>query len=491
VLSLTIFFPLAAGLVALALPAGRPGLVRRFALGASLVEFILAVVLLAGFDRNDSALQWRTTLDWIPSLGARYDVAVDGISLPLVVLTATLMVVVMVFVLPKHDRPRGHAFLFLLMETGLIGLFSSRDLLLFYVFFEVGLVPMYFIIGIWGHEHRRYAAIKFFLYTRAASLAMLLAFLALYLNTAPRTFSLDAMAQNPPLAGRAAALALLGLVIGFGVKLPLVPLHNWLPDAHVEAPTEGSVMLAGVQLKMGAYGLVAVMLRVLPESVREYDWLLLVVALITLVYGALAALAQSDLKRLVAYTSINHMGYVLLAVAVWGLATDADSRQLALNGAVIQMVSHGLLTAGLFFLVGMLQDRTHTREMDRFQGLLAQMPVYSWLLGLFAFGSLGLPGLSGFVAEFQVLGATVFNNVAAAAIALLGLIIITGLFIRMLVSVALGEPRSDLAPLTDLGARELISVIPLAALSLLIGVLPGLLVALVETATGPLAAMGL
>ncbi|HZJ02537.1 MAG TPA: NADH-quinone oxidoreductase subunit M [Thermoleophilia bacterium] len=490
-LSLTVFFPLAAALLVLTLPAHRPRLVRRFALGASVVELAFALVLLIGFDRGAQALQWHTSLDWIPSLGARYDVAVDGLSLPLMLLTAVLSTVVMIYVLTQHDRPRGHAFLFLLMETGLMGLFSSRDLLLFYVFFEVALVPMYFIVGVWGHERRRYAAMKFFLYTRAASLAMLLSFLALYLHTDPRTFSLDAMALDPPLAGRTAALALLGLVIGFGVKLPLVPLHNWLPDAHVEAPTEGSVMLAGVQLKMGAYGLVAVMLRVLPSAVREYAWLLLIIAIVTLIYGVLAALAQSDLKRLVAYTSVNHMGYVLLGVAIWGLATEPATRQLALNGAVVQMVSHGLLTGGLFFLVGMLQERAQTREMERFKGLFAEMPVFAWLLALFAFGSLGLPGLSGFIAEFQVLGATVAYSVPAAALALLGLIIMTGLFIRLLVSVALGDPHDDLGSLPDVNRREISSVAPLAALSLLIGVLPGLLVALVDTATGTLAGIGL
>ena len=489
-LSVVIFFPAAAGLLILALPAARPALVRWVALGASLIELVLAAVLFFGYDRAAGGLQWRTAVDWIPSLGARYDVGVDGISLPLVILTAVLITVSMVYVVPEHVRTRGHAFLFLLMETGLIGLFASRDLLLFYVFFEVGLVPMYFIIGSWGHERRRYAAIKFFLYTRTASLAMLLSFLGLYLSTEPRSFSLDGMAADPPLAGVAAGLALLGLVIGFGVKLPIVPLHNWLPDAHVEAPTEGSVMLAGVQLKMGAYGMVAVMIRVLPEAVRAYAWPLLAVALVTLVYGALAALAQKDLKRLVAYTSVNHMGYVILAVAVWGLSHDPGVRQLALNGAVVQMVSHGLLTAGLFFLVGMLQARAGTREMGAFSGLMASVPVYSLILGVFAFGSLGLPGLSGFIAEFQVLGGALAVSVWAAAAALLGLIVITGVLVLVLVKVLMGEAPAGGALRGDITLREVVAVAPLAILSLVIGIVPALLVGIIDATTGVLASLG-
>ncbi len=418
----------------------------------------------------------------------------------MIVLSALLLTLVMVYVLPERERVKEHAFLFLLMGTGLIGLFSSQDLLLFYLFFEIALVPMYFIVGIWGGEGRRYAALKFFLYTRAGSLAMLLSFLALYLGTpglgssssgaAAHSFSIAAVQAAQPYAGTAAAFwVMLGLLIGFGVKLPTVPLHNWLPDAHVKAPTEGSVMLAGAQLKMGAFGLLHILLPLMPGTVQRYGWLLTALGIVSLIYGALAALAQRDLKRLVAYTSINHMGYVMLAAGVWGLSADAAVRQLALNGAALQMVSHGLLTGGMFFLVGVLQHRTGTRDLDKFGGLL-NLRRYGGLLGLFAFGSLGLPGLSGFVAEFQVIAATVSVSVWLALAAVVGLLISTGLYLRVLSNVLMGERPSDLRSIKDLNAHELWATVPLAALSLLLGILPATLLRVVEGTAAVLASLG-
>ncbi len=484
-LTIEIFVPLLTGLIVLALPRSRPAAIRWTALGGAFLTLLIAIVLWVGFDPGGVALQWRMTAPWIPTIGASYDVAVNGISLPLIALTSLLATLVMVYVLPERKRVKEHAFLFLLMEMGLFGIFSSQDLLLFYLFFEIALVPMYFIIGIWGHEHRLYAAIKFFLYTRVGSLAMLLAFLGLYLAMEPHTFSLPAIIAAQPLADQplTAGLVLLGLLVGFGVKLPMVPLHNWLPDAHVEAPTEGSVMLAGVQLKMGAYGLVALMLPLLPHTARKYGWVLLLIALVSIIYGALAALAQSDLKRMVAYTSVNHMGYVMLGVAVAALTTKADIRQLALNGATLQMISHGLLTGGLFFMVGILQSATGTRQMARFGGLLGRIPVFSGLFGLLAFGSLGLPGLSGFVAEFQVFGATLSLSPWAAILAVLGVIITTGLFLRVLINVILGEPPSDMPAVTDLDWRQLTALVPLAVASLVIGIVPGTILPVIDAAT--------
>ena len=320
---------------------------------------------------------------------------------------------------------------------------------------------------------------------------MLLSFLALYLATEPRTFSLAEIIAAQPFAGSGTGFwVLLGLLLGFGVKLPTVPLHNWLPDAHVEAPTEGSVMLAGIQLKMGAYGLLRIMIPTLPDAVQRYAWLLLALALVSLVYGALAALAQRDLKRLVAYTSVNHMGYVLLGVAVWGLVRDPAVRELALNGAVVQMISHGLLTGGMFFLVGILQHQTSTRELSHFGGLLGTLPRFSLLLGVFAFGSLGLPGLSGFVAEFQVLAATLSVNVWLAVIVLLGLIVSTGVYLVVLSRVLMGSTPAALPPIADLGFRELAAVVPLAVLALALGLLPGPFLRVIEGASQVLARIG-
>jgi NADH-quinone oxidoreductase subunit M len=317
---------------------------------------------------------------------------------------------------------------------------------------------------------------------------MLLGFLGLYLAMQPHTFSLPGIIQAHPLAHAptTAAFVFFALLLGFGVKLPTVPLHNWLPDAHVEAPTEGSVILAGLQLKMGGYGLVAVLLPALPQTARHFGWCLVSLALVSMVYGALAALAQTDMKRLVAYTSINHMGYVTLAVAIAAMSTRADVRSLALNGAVVQMVSHGLLTGGLFLMVGMLQHRTGTRELDRFGGLLGQLPAYSGLFAALAFGSFGLPGLSGFIAEFQVIGASLTISIWVAAAVALGLLIMTGVYLR-LAGVLMGHPPQNMPPLAPFGVRELGLAAVLTAVSLLIGILPVTLVAVVSGATRLLA----
>ena len=486
-LTATIFLPLMTGLVVLALPRDRPGLARRVALGGAVLTLAAALTLWAGFEPGGGDLQWRTTLPWIPSVGAAYDVAVGGLSLSLILLTAVLLTAVMVYALPGHDRAHAHAFLFLLLATGLIGLFAARDLLLFYLFFEVGLVPMYFIVGIWGGERRRYAALKFFLYTRAGSLAMLLGFLALYLAMEPHTFSLPAIARAKPLDGPslAGSLAFLALLAGFGVKLPVVPLHNWLPDAHVEAPTEGSVVLAGLQLKMGGYGMLAVLLPVLPETTSRFGWLLVALALASLLYGALAALAQTDMKRLVAYTSVNHMGFVTLGVAVMAMAGGEGARHLAFNGAAAQMVSHGLLTGGMFLMVGMLQHRAGTRELDRFGGLIGAMPAFSGLLGLLAFGSLGLPGLSGFIAEFQAIGAALQLSAWVAGIAVLAVVVTTAVYLRLVTGLLMGRAPPDAPPLAPLTASEAWSACGLAALSLVVGILPAVLLALLD---GPTAA---
>ncbi|TAL79449.1 MAG: NADH-quinone oxidoreductase subunit M [Beijerinckiaceae bacterium] len=488
-LTVAIFLPLLTGLGVLALPRSRPDLVRWTALAGSTLTLIAAIILWIGFDPSGGNLQWRMTAAWIPAIGASYDVAIGGLSLALILLTAVLLTVVMLYVFGEHDRAHAHAFLFLLLGTGLIGLFAAQDLLLFYLFFEVGLVPMYFIIGIWGGEQRRYAALKFFLYTRAGSLAMLLGFLALYLAMEPHTFSLPEIITAKPLAHAplASALVFFALLIGFGVKLPIVPLHNWLPDAHVEAPTEGSVVLAGLQLKMGGYGLVAILLSALPQTVARFGWLLVIIALVSLVYGALAALAQSDMKRLVAYTSINHMAYVLLGVAVAAMTGNLAARQLALNGAAVQMVSHGLLTGGMFLMVGMLQHRAGTREIDRFGGLIGQMPAFSGLFGLLAFGSLGLPGLSGFIAEFQVIGAALQLSVWVAAVTVLGLIIATAVYLRLMAGVLMGSAPPDAAALPALSPREAWSAGALAGLSILIGILPAVLIAAIDGTTRILA----
>jgi NADH-quinone oxidoreductase subunit M len=312
---------------------------------------------------------------------------------------------------------------------------------------------------------------------------MLLGFLGLYLAMEPHSFSLPAIIAAKPLAQSplASSLVFFALLIGFGVKLPIVPLHNWLPDAHVEAPTEGSVVLAGLQLKMGGYGLIAVLLPKMPDTVAKFGWLLVALALFSLLYGALAALAQSDMKRLVAYTSVNHMAYVTLAMAVAAMTGNAAARQLALDGAGVQMVSHGLLTGGMFFMIGILQHWSGTREIDRFGGLMGRAPVFAGLFGLLAFGSLGLPGLSGFIAEFQVIGAALQLAIWVAAITVLGLILATAVYLRLM-GILMGSAPPDTGKLLPLAPQEAWPATALAALSVLIGIFPAPLIAILDGA---------
>ncbi len=412
---------------------------------------------------------------WIPSLGAAYRVGVDGISLPLIVLTAVLFFVSFVYSANIGERARSYVILMLLLETASIGVFAALDMVLFYLFWEVTLVGMYFIIAGWGYAERQRAALTFFLYTLLGSLPLLLAILALYLGSEPRTFDMRVMIDAPPLTGLAAMLTLVALLIAFAIKTPVVPFHTWLPAAHVEAPTAGSVVLAGVLLKLGTYGLVRFALQMTPDAFRAAAPLVIIVAVVSALYGALAALAQTDLKRMVAYTSVNHMGYVVLGVAAAAIATDAGTRALALDGAVLQMVAHGLVTGALFLLVGMVQDRTATREMGQLGGLLGVVPLLGWSFVLAAFASLGLPGLAHFPAEFQVFLGAFGVYPLAAAFAVLGIVITAGLYLRAIQATLLGEPDERQGAMSDLGLREAWAVLPLLLLTILFGVAPRLL----------------
>ena len=419
---------------------------------------------------------------WIPSLGAAYRVGVDGVSLPLVLMTTVLFFVSLVFSVKVSERARSYVALFLLLETACIGSFVALDTVLFYVFFEVTLVGMYFIIAGWGHEGRQRAALTFFIYTLLGSLPLLLAIIALYLGSEPNTFDVRELVANPPLTGIAATLALVAMLVTFFVKTPVFPVHTWLPAAHVEAPTAGSVILAGVMLKLGAYGLIRFALQMTPDAFRALAPYVAALAVFSALYGAFVALGQTDLKRLVAYTSVNHMGYVVLGVAVAAAATDPEARALALDGSVLQMVSHGVVTGALFLLVGMVQDRAHTREMGELGGLLRAAPVLGWTFVLAAFASLGLPGLAHFPAEFQIFLGT-FYVYPVAVIVVLGIVVTAGLYLRAIQVAFMGEPEEGWRGMKDLGARELLAAVPLLLLTVALGVVPFLVLEVVHRTT--------
>jgi NADH-quinone oxidoreductase subunit M len=480
-LSVTLFLPLlGAGLLAAwkDMPARGAHAVGLIASGLTLLGSML--VWARGTPANGFGQVEEVA--WIPSLGAAYRVGVDGISLPLFLLTAILFFVSLVFSLRVSERARSYVALFLLLETACLGTFVALDAVLFYVFFEVTLVGMYFVIAGWGYEGRQKAALTFFLYTLLGSLPLLLGILALYLSSEPKTFDMRAYIDSPPLAGIGAILVLVAMLVTFFVKTPVFPVHTWLPAAHVEAPTAGSVILAGVMLKLGTYGLVRFALQMTPDAFSTLAPYVAAIAVFSALYGALVALAQTDLKRLVAYTSVNHMGYVVLGVAVAAAATDADARTLALDGAVLQMVSHGVVTGTLFLLVGMLQDRAHTREMGEFGGLLRVVPVLGWAFVLAAFASLGLPGLAHFPAEFQIFLGT-FYVYPVAAVVVLGIAITAGLYLRAIQAAFLGEPGEAQRKMEDLDAREIVSAAPLLFLTVLIGVVPFVVLDVIHATT--------
>jgi NADH-quinone oxidoreductase subunit M len=481
--SVTLFLPLLGAALLVLMRGGEPRIAHAIGIAASgLTLFGALWMWTRGVPSGAGRFAQVEALAWIPSLGAAYRVGVDGISLPLVLLTAILFFVSLVFSAHVRERAGSYVALFLLLETACIGVFVALDMILFYVFFEVTLVAMYFVIAGWGYEDSQRAALTFFLYTLLGSLPLLLAILGLYLASEPNTFDMREIIASPPLSGLAATLALIAMLVTFFVKTPVFPLHTWLPAAHVEAPTAGSVVLAGVLLKLGTYGLVRFALQMTPDAFRDLAQIVAVFAVFSALYGAFVALGQTDLKRLVAYTSVNHMGYVVLAVAVAAAATDAGARTLALDGATLQMVSHGVVTGALFLLVGMLQERAHTREMGQFGGLLRIVPILGWFFVLAAFASLGLPSLAHFPAEFQIFLGTL-EVYPVAVIAVLGIAVTAGLYLRAIQVAFLGEPAGESLGSKDLGARELLAAVPLLALTILIGVAPFLVLDVIHATT--------
>jgi NADH-quinone oxidoreductase subunit M len=480
VLSLMLWLPVAGAIVLTFVPRDRVGTIRLATLATSLLTFGVSVGAGLAFDRTHAgAMQFVEIRNWIPSIGVTYHLGVDGLSLPLIILTTLLTLLCVVYSWRVEARPKEYMILFLLLEAGMVGVFMALDFVLFYVFWEVSLVPMYFIIGIWGGSRRVYAAVKFFLYTLIGSLAMLLAILIVYFHSTPRTFDILALVQQQPLARDLplAVLAFWGFFLGFAIKVPMFPFHTWLPDAHVEAPTAGSVLLAAVLLKLGTYGFIRIALPLLPEAFAHGAYVVAVLAVIGAVYGAVVAMAQTDLKKLVAYSSVNHMGYVMLAIAAAAAARGrpelAGAAVTALNGATVQMLAHGVITGALFFLVGVLYDyRAHTRGVNDFGGLGARLPVYTGITMLAMLASLGLPLLMGFVAEFLIFLGSFQIYPTLTVLAMAGVVVTVAYFLWAIQRLFFGPLNARWAALPDMDLREQWALVPLAALMIVFGVYP-------------------
>jgi NADH-quinone oxidoreductase subunit M len=492
VLSVIIFLPVVAALGLATIPGRAPRAVFSWTwIGVAGADLGLVGAAWAGYAPG-GGFGWTENLPWIPGAGVRYHVGVDGLSLPLLALTSVLFLAVAVYSLRETRRVKAYVCLFLFLQTVSLGLFAALDLILFIAFFDLSIVGMYFVIAGWGPgERARAASLKFFLYTFTGSLALLLGFIGLYLAARPHTFDMVTLVQANPLAGRAVdgGLVLLALAVGLAIKTPVVPFHTWLPSAHTEAPAAASAILAGVLLKMGTYGFVRIAMPMLPASWRHYALAFVVTGALSVVYGALVALGQGSFKRMIAYTSVNHMGYILLAVGAAGLlaGSTAQARALAVTGAVTQMVSHGLLTGALFLLSGVLLDRGRTYDMGAYSGLAARAPVFASVTAVAAFGSLGIPGLSGFIAEFQIFTGALPSATVATAISVTGILITAALFLVALQRIFLGPQRvpdapGAPAPWPDLHPAEAASVIGLLAASLVIGVAPRFLLDVIEPA---------
>ena len=514
-LLVTLFFPLLAGLFVLAFCRTERA-IKIWSIRFSLVPLIVSAALLFAYDRTLGGIQFEIEAPWIPVLNSNFHLGADGLSMPLIFLT-TLLSTLSIFYSARtiRTRVREYFIMFHLLELSMLGVFVALDYVLFYLFWEVSLVPMYLLIGIWGGQNRSYASIKFFIYTLVGSVAMLLAILLTYFATG--TFDIPGAAQAQAFAQLddstrmlLSSLAFWGFFLGFAFKVPSFPFHTWLPDAHTEAPTAGSVILAGVLLKLGAYGFLRIILPTYPEASQFWAPAVIAVGAIAIVYGAFVCVAQGDLKRLIAYSSVSHMGYVMLGIGAASLvltpegleqvaakfggvaAADVyDSAAMALNGAALQMFNHGIITGALFLLVGVIYERAHTRDLTRFGGLSAKTPYFYGIMMVTAFASLGLPGLAGFWAEFFTFRGAFAIVPVWAAFGTIG-IVMTAVYIlwRIIQNVFLGEYEPDKVERwttvdgaqadgpTDMAVFEKITLWPLVILMVVLGVYPTWLVSL-------------
>ena len=489
-ISAAVFLPLVGATVMLLIPRSEETLHKAVALITSLAVFAVGVALVANFDYDRTGkLQFLVDKSWITLINSRYIVGIDGISLPLVALTVFIVPLTIIYSwnhFPEPHNPKAFLILILILETGMVGTFVAQDLILFFVFFEVVLLPMYFMIGVWGGEARQYASIKFFLYTLFGSALMIVSFVAVYFLS--RRVPIDGELMHTfdmrrlPLAASGIAVStqvwlFAGMFMGFGIKVPIFPFHTWLPDAHTEAPTVGSVILAAVLLKLGAYGFIRIALPILPEAAVKWAPFIGALAVVGIIYGALACLAQTDMKRLIAFSSVAHMGFVML-----GISTLTS---FGINAAIFGMVAHGLITGMLFFLAGTVKDRFHTLEIKRLGGLLLQAPRMGWILGFACMASLGLPGLAGFWGEFPAIlaaydpapGLNVVLFRVYMVVAAIGTIFAAGYLLWLLQRVAFGTSRDEFKgePIADLHLTDYLAWVPMLVLILILGFYPNLI----------------
>jgi NADH-quinone oxidoreductase subunit M len=473
-LTLLVFMPLVGIPIILSLPPDRKNTIRWVSAIVTAIQLALAVYLYFLFDRDTAGFQLEERYNWIPVFNIEYYLGVDGISILMVLLTPLVCFLAVFGAWNINKGVKGFYILFLLLDTGMMGVFCALDFFLFYVFWEVTLLPMYFLIGIWGGPRREYAAIKFFLYTLAGSVLMLLVILLFYFTTTPHTFSIPELIKNSStFKGGLWLIAFIGLYIAFAIKVPAFPFHTWLPDAHTEAPTSISVILAAILLKMGVYGILRICLPILPEAAESFSLVMAVIGMINIVYGALCTMAQKDMKRMIAYSSISHMGFCLLGIAAASrLGASADSAEPALTGATLQMFNHGCISGMLFLIAGVIYDRAHHRDINGFGGLATRMPLYAGMTSFAFFASMGLPGLSGFISEILVfLGAfKVYTAITIASVS--GVVLTAGYFLWTMQRMFLGPLNPKYETLPEISFREMFTLVPLGLIVLWVGVYP-------------------
>ncbi len=484
-LSTLVWLPIVGGIALLVIGDGgnarssSASLMRVVALAATVATFLLSVGLYAGFDNAATGMQFVERVEWVASLGAYYYLGVDGLSAPLILLTTFITPLVVIAGWDSiSNRPAQYFAAFLILEGLMIGVFAALDGLLFYVFWEAMLIPMFLIIGVWGGERRVYATLKFFLYTFLGSVLMLVAFIYLYLQTG----SFDLLGfMNVPLGLGAQKLIFIAFLLAFAVKVPMWPVHTWLPDAHVEAPTGGSVILAAIMLKMGGYGFVRLSLPIVPDGSAYFSGMMIALSLIAIVYIGFVALMQQDMKKLIAYSSIAHMGFVTLGMfLLWRIVSETGAG-LGMTGAMVQMISHGLISGAMFLCVGVLYDRVHSRQIADYGGVANTMPVFAAFMVLFSMANAGLPGTSGFVGEFMVIIASFKANFWFAFLAATTLVLGAAYTLWMVKRVLYGEVANDqVAALEDLNSREFVVLAILAISVLLVGLWPAPLVDMMD-----------